>query len=60
MDRKLGLACDNLLSVELMTASGDTVRASAAENPELSWALHGRGGNFGAATSFEFRLHPLP
>ena len=60
MDRKFGLACDNLLSVELMTASGDTVRASAGENPELFWALHGGGGNFGVATSFEFRLHPLP
>lgn len=57
--RKMGLACDNLLSVELATAAGQLVRASEEENSELFWALHGGGGNFGVATSFVFRLHEL-
>lgn len=60
LDRKLGLACDNLLSVELVTAAGEQVVASEAENPELFWALHGGGGNFGVATSLTFRLHEVP
>jgi FAD/FMN-containing dehydrogenase len=58
-DRKFGLACDNLVSVDLVTANGSRVRASEDENPELFWALHGGGGNFGVATSFTLRLHPL-
>jgi FAD/FMN-containing dehydrogenase len=58
--RKMGLACDNLQSVELVTADGRKVRASAEENPELFWALHGGGGNFGVATQFVFGLHELP
>lgn len=59
-DRKFGLACDNLLSVELVTADGAIVVASDDENPELFWALHGGGGNFGVATSFTFQLYALP
>jgi FAD/FMN-containing dehydrogenase len=57
--RKLGLACDNLLAVELVTAAGDVIRASDGENPDLFWALHGGGGNFGVATSLTFQLHEL-
>jgi FAD/FMN-containing dehydrogenase len=59
-DRKLGLACDRLLSVDLVTADGRTATASEDENEDLFWALHGGGGNFGIATSFTFRLDPVP
>ncbi len=58
-DRKFGLACDNLLAVELVTAEGHVVRASEDEHPELFWALHGGGGNFGVVTSLTLRLHAL-
>jgi len=56
---KHGLAVDNLLSVELVTAAGEVLNASAGEHPDLFWALRGGGGNFGVAASFEYRLHPL-
>ena len=59
LERKYGLTCDNLLAVELVTAEGELVRASATEHPDLFWALHGGGGNFGVATAFEFSLYPL-
>jgi FAD/FMN-containing dehydrogenase len=60
LERKFGLGCDNLLSAELVTADGEIVHASADSHPELFWALHGGGGNFGVATALTFRLHRLP
>lgn len=59
LERKFGLACDNLRSVDLVTADGSLVTASATENPDLFWALHGGGGNFGVAVSLEFSLHDV-
>ena len=56
---KYGATCDNLLSAELMTADGQSIVASATENPDLFWAIRGGGGNFGIATSFEYQLHPV-
>ena len=56
---KYGLAADNLLAVELVTADGEILEVDASSHPDLFWALRGGGGNFGVATSFTFRLHPL-
>jgi len=58
-ERAWGLTCDNLVSVDLVTADGREVTASEDDNPDLFWALHGGGGNFGVATSFVFKLHEL-
>jgi FAD/FMN-containing dehydrogenase len=54
-----GLAADNLLAVELVTADGQVLQVDAESHPDLFWALRGGGGNFGVATSFTYRLHPL-
>ena len=56
--RKYGLALDNLVGAEIVTAGGDVVRASAGESPELFWAIRGGGGNFGIVTAFDFAAHP--
>ncbi|MGW4758930.1 FAD-binding protein [Streptomyces chartreusis] len=60
LDRWCGLAVDNLVGVELVTADGERVHASADENPDLFWGLHGGGGNFGVATALTLKLHELP
>jgi FAD/FMN-containing dehydrogenase len=57
--RKHGLTIDQLLSVDLVTADGELVRASRDENPDLFWGVRGGGGNFGIVTEFEFRLNPV-
>jgi len=57
--RKFGLSIDQLLSVDLVTANGDFVKASENENADLFWGVRGAGGNFGIVTDFEFRLNPV-
>ena len=59
IERKCGYAVDNLLSVELVTADGQIRTASETEHPDLFWGTRGGGGNFGVATRFELRLHPI-
>jgi FAD/FMN-containing dehydrogenase len=57
--RKHGLTVDDLLAAEVVTADGQLLRADAENHPDLFWALRGGGGNFGVATRFQFRLHPM-
>jgi hypothetical protein len=59
LGRKYGLACDNLISADVVTADGQLLKATATENPDLFWAIRGGGGNFGIITAFEYRLHPV-
>lgn len=58
--RRLGLACDNVVSFELVTAEGELLRVDATHHADLYWGLRGGGGNFGVVTEFEFALHPEP
>ena len=57
--RRFGLACDNVVSYEIVTAEGATLRVSESEHEDLFWGLRGGGGNFGVVTEFEFRLHEI-
>lgn len=59
LSRTLGLAADNLLSAEIVTADAGRLQVSATEHPDLFWAIRGGGGNFGVVTRFEFALHPV-
>jgi FAD/FMN-containing dehydrogenase len=59
LSRRYGMACDNLLSADVVPAAGELVTASAESHPDLFWALRGGGGNFGVVTSLEFQLHPV-
>jgi FAD/FMN-containing dehydrogenase len=57
--RRFGMACDNVARFEMVSADGEVLHASDAENPDLFWRLRGGGGNFGIVTEFEFWLHPV-
>lgn len=57
--RRCGLACDNLVSVDLVTADGSFLTCTDEQHSDLMWAVRGGGGNFGVVTSFAFRLHPI-
>lgn len=57
--RKYGLACDNLIGADIVTADGEFRHLSAKENSDLFWGIRGGGGNFGIVTSFEYKLHPV-
>jgi FAD/FMN-containing dehydrogenase len=56
---KLGLACDNVIAIEVVTAEGAIVECSAAQNADLFWGMRGAGANFGIATRIDYRLHPM-
>lgn len=59
LSRQYGLACDNVVAAEVVTADGSVVRSSDAQNEELYWAIRGGGGNFGVVTSFDVQMHPV-
>jgi hypothetical protein len=59
LSRLHGLACDNMVAADVITADGKLLHVSATEYPDLLWALRGGGGNFGVVSSFEYRLHPV-
>ena len=59
LERMYGVTCESMLSAEVVTADGKVVKAGPDENPDLFWGLRGGGGNFGAVTEFEFRIHPV-